>query len=279
LFVSHHHPVVSAGRRVALGVAAAAATTVIALPAAPASAATPATVRVNPGTSNGPTLVFDGGQGNTNNLRIFSEAGEITVTDGVALTAGEGCRIVATGKARCGTRINSVFVLLRDGNDTASVEVAKSGQVLGEDGNDFLRAGQTGFAGVTYNGGPGFDTVSYARSPDSVAVTLDDQNNDGDTIGTTGKGFDNVRDDVERVSGSELADRMTGDERTNEFLGLGGNDSIDPGAGVDRVFAATGDDVITVRDGFVDTVDGGPGFDRATIDRTFDTLTTVESVS
>jgi len=248
-----------------------------ALTASPAMAATNATVAVNTN-SLGKSLSYNGGTGNSSNLKIFLEAGEVTVTDTVALSTGTGCRIVATGKARCGASINTMLVQLGDGTDAAEVSVNTAGQVFGDAGDDTLSAGRTGSAGVTYSGGFGFDTVSYSRSAGGVNVTLDDAANDGRLIGSF-NGKDNVRDDVERLSGSELADRLTGDERRNDILGLGGVDTINPGTNVDNVIGGNGDDVFSIRDQFVDTLNGGAGFDTATVDRSFDSLTLVESIS
>jgi hypothetical protein len=75
-------------------------------------------------------------------------------------------------------------------------------------------------------------------------VTLDDVANDG---GAAFGGKDNIRDSVERVSGSDFADRLTGDERRNSFLGLGGGDTINPGTSVDEVFAGIGTDTCSSR--------------------------------
>jgi hypothetical protein len=249
----------------------------------PAAAATTATVKLSNPTS-GPSVVYDGGTGNRNNLRIVKEGAKIAVTDSVPIVAGAGCTVVAVGKALCeptfsGRSVRSVFVLLKDLSDTASVEGAFTGQVFGDAGDDFLRAGQGdagGHSAIGYNGGPGFDTVSYSRSPIPVRVTMDDQNNDG---GGTFGGRDNVRDDVEQISGSEFGDSLTGDERFQSFLGLGGGDTITPGGGADQVFGASGDDVLHLRDGFADVADGGPGTDRAVIDRSLDRPTGVESIS
>lgn len=248
-----------------------------------AAAGTSANVKLsNP--SAGPTLVYDGGLGNANNLRVFRENGQIAVTDTVAIAPGPGCRTVSVSKVVCdptlsGRSVRAVFVALKDLGDIASVEGSFTGQVFGDAGDDLLRAGQgdaTGSSALSYNGGTGFDTVSYSRSPVGVTVTLDELANDG---GGSAGGRDNVRDDVERVSGSELADTLTGDERRNSFLGLGGIDTVNPGTNVDEVFGGAGADVFLLRDQFVDVADGGSGVDRATVDPSFDALTAVEIIS
>jgi Ca2+-binding RTX toxin-like protein len=117
--------------------------------------------------------------------------------------------------------------------------------------------------------------VSYERAVTAVTVTLDDVNNDGliGSFGTTSQ--DNVRDDVEQVFGSAFADKLTGDEKFNSFFGLGGVDTINPGTGSDRVFGDAGNDILQVKDGTDDIVNGGSGTDTATVDP-FDELASVE---
>ncbi len=264
-----------------IGAAVIAAGLALATPGA-AFAATSATVKLT-SDSLGSAVAYNGGAGNTNNLRIFREGAKIAVTDVVAITPGTGCVSVTSTKAHCnltfaGRDVRRVFVQLGDLADTASVEGAFAGQVFGDAGNDTLRAGQgdvSGDSAITYSGGPDTDLVSYSRATSGVSVTLDDVGNDG-RLGQSGPtGRDNVRDDVEHVAGSEFGDRLTGDEKPSHFLGLGGADTIDPGANVDRVFGAGGGDTLLLKDGFVDFADGGPGTDTATVDR-FDSLTTIE---
>ncbi len=247
-----------------------------------ALAATGATVKLTSDTL-GSAVSYNGGAGNANNLRIFREGAKIAVTDLVVITPGTGCVSVTATKAHCnpsfaGRDVRRVFVQLGDLADTASVEGAFAGQVFGDAGNDTLRAGQgdvSGDSAITYSGGPDTDLVSYSRAVSGVSVTLDDLGNDG-RIGPSGAaGRDNVRDDVEQVAGSDFGDRLTGDEKPSHFLGLGGADTIDPGANIDRVFGATGGDTLLLKDGFVDFADGGPGTDTATVDR-FDSLTTID---
>ncbi|HEX8628537.1 MAG TPA: hypothetical protein VF755_10250 [Catenuloplanes sp.] len=267
----------------ALSVGLVAATAAGAATGGVSAAATSATVKLTNPTA-GATVVYDGGLGNANNLRVFRENGQVAVTDNVVITPGQGCRAVSARKVLCdptfaGRTVRTVFVQLKDLGDIASVEGAFAGQVFGDGGDDVLRAGHddaTGSSAIVYSGGVGFDNVSYSGSPVGVTVTLDGLAIDG--RGSAGA-RDNVGDDVERVSGSEFADTLTGDERRNSLLGLGGADTINPGADVDEVFGGGAADVFLLRDGFVDVADGGSGVDRATIDRSFDAVTAVESVS
>ncbi len=268
---------------VSVGAGVIAAGVALATPGA-AFAATDATVRLG-NDSFGSLIVYNGGTGNANNLRIVAEGVKWAVTDVVPISASGGCVSVTSTKALCdrtaaGRNVLRVHVQLGDLADLASVEGRFTGQVFGDAGDDFMIAGQGDVGGhsrLTYNGGPGSDSVSYKRSPVGVRVTKDDLDNDGliSSFGTASG--DNIRDDVEKVLGSEFADELTGDEKPNTFEALGGNDTLDPGANVDRVFGGGGNDTFRLKEGFVDFVDGGIGTDTATVD-TFDSLTTVEIV-
>jgi len=57
-----------------------------------------------------------------------------------------------------------------------------------------------------------------------------------------------------------------------------GNDAADPGPGSDLVLGGEGDDTVSVRDGFGDVVECGPGTDTVTADRS-DILSGCENVS
>jgi Ca2+-binding RTX toxin-like protein len=248
-----------------------------------ALAATPATVKLGSSNGFGGELIYNGGTGNASNLRIVREGGKIAVTDGAPITVGAGCVSVTATKALCdqtfgGRQVMRVSAQLGDLNDRVSVEGRFVGQILAGAGNDFLLAGQKDCCGDSqfiYNGGPDFDTVSYERAVTAVTVTLDDVNNDG-LIKEFGTSRDDIGDTVEQVIGSAFADKLTGDERFNGLFGLGGADTIDPGAGSDRVFGDGGNDVVLVKDGADDLVDGGSGTDTATIDKV-DSLTSVET--
>ncbi len=266
---------------VSVGTGVIAAGVALATPGA-AFAATNATVKLG-SDSFGSLIVYNGGTGNANNLRIVAEGFKWAVTDVVPISATGGCVSVTPTKALCdkvfsGRDVLRVHVQLGDLADLASVEGRFSGNVFGEAGDDFMIAGQGDVGGhsrLIYNGGLGFDSVSYRRSPVAVKVTMDDQNNDGliGSFGTTSG--DNIRDDVEQVFGSESGDQFFGDDKPNRFSGFGGNDTIDPGTNVDRVDGGAGNDTFRLQDGFVDFAVGGLGTDTATTKDSFDSLTTI----
>ncbi|HEX8100973.1 MAG TPA: calcium-binding protein, partial [Solirubrobacteraceae bacterium] len=110
-----------------------------------------------------------------------------------------------------------------------------------------------------YFGGEGNDTADYSRRTRSVAVTLDDNANDGyPASGDDAAENDNVHGDVETVLGSAQADflwgspdadRLFGNGGSDRIYGRGGDDDLVGADGVDRIFGDNGNDKIT----------GGPG--------------------
>ena len=113
--------------------------------------------------------------------------------------------------------------------------------IQGEDGDDRL------------DGGPGRDEANFNGAPRGILADL--------TTGTAvGWGRDHLRG-VESLTGSLLADSLTGDENPNELFGFGGrdrlvgeagNDYLDGGPRADHLVGGAG------RDG----LDGGLGPDR-----------------
>jgi hypothetical protein len=164
----------------------------------------------------------------------------------------------------------------------------------GGDGNDFLAGyggndtvdggpGDDEFDPSTgaddVHGGPGYDRITYYKSGGQpVSVTLDDVANDGEA-----NEHDNIRGDVEDITGGDDNDRLVGDAGANVLKGdlngdlAHGNDDITGGAGADSLFGQGGNDTIHARDGEPDTVDCGPGTDHAITD-TIDTVRNCETV-
>jgi hypothetical protein len=102
-------------------------------------------------------------------------------------------------------------------------------------------------------GGPGTDSVAYDGNNGTVAVSLDDQANDGANEG------DNVHSDVENVTTGLGSDVLVGSSAANTLIGGGGADQITGGAGQDNLQGAAGQDTINARDFEADTVDCGTG--------------------
>ena len=77
---------------------------------------------------------------------------------------------------------------------------------------------------------------------------------EGDTIGT----------DIEDVQGSMHDDRLSGDNKANTLMGLGGNDDLSGDNGKDVLNGGAGDDELDGGDGD-DSLTGGPR--RGRVDR------------
>ncbi len=90
--------------------------------------------------------------------------------------------------------------------------------IYGEAGND------------TIDGGAGFDFVSYARGSTTAGVNVNL------VIGlVTGGAGNDVISNIEYIDGSVFGDTITGDATNNYINPRAGDDTIDGGAGVDRV--------------------------------------------
>ena len=225
---------------------------------------------------------------NLNNLPDDGQAGEVdNVGDDIETIIGGSAGDMLIGNSR-NNRLdgrNGPDILIGDaGNDV----------LLGGDGDDTLEGGD---GNDDMSGGLGIDSVSYANHmppammTDGVEVTLDDNPDDGGQAET-----DNVRGDVEIVTGSAFDDSLEGNEFEQTLLGGGGDDTIDGGggddsllgeagndsiiggAGNDTILGGLGDDTIRARDLVEDLLDGGDGLDRAQIDTFVDEVSNVETL-
>ncbi|MDE3237617.1 MAG: Hint domain-containing protein [Paracoccaceae bacterium] len=148
------------------------------------------------------------------------------------------------------------------GNDTLS---GGSGHNLlnGGDGNDTFIGG----AGAdTFVGGTGQDNIDYSSSNAAVDVNL--------TTGQLSGGEaanDSIQSGIDGVIGSQYGDHLVGfdqqgttaaDTYSNEFYGMGGNDTIDGRGGDDLIYGGSGND----------SLDGGAGNDTVYGDAGNDTL-------
>lgn len=148
-----------------------------------------------------------------------------------------------------------------DGNDTlignggSDVLYADPGadDLQGGPGDDLLVSSVAVCQGHTFDGGPGVDTVSYARSNAALHVEL------GGTGGPAGCATpDKVLADNESLEGSEGPDVLIGDNGPNSILGHNG---------ADVMIGKGGNDFIDAIDGHRDKkIDCGPGNDEAVKD-------------
>jgi Ca2+-binding RTX toxin-like protein len=164
----------------------------------------------------------------------------------------------------------------------------------GEGDDQFVQSNFNTPIAIEMFGGEGEDEASFGNgiANEAVAVSLDDQANDG----APGTGTSNIHSDVEIINtgsgpdiivGSPGPDTIRSDSlRFGSFLSdtQGANDTIDPGGGADYVYAGGGDDTITATDQLGDMINCGsnptspPDSDTATGD-SVDTFVNCESIS
>src|SRR3954452_8278405 len=164
------------------------------------------------------------------------EANQLTVTPGVAtvdvldpvapLTPGAGCLSSGSGRVTCTVaQLSRAVVALGARNDTFVAggllpvtvgDGAGDDTVTGGGGDDDFVAG----AGAdSYAGGAGSDRVDYSARTAALTVDVDDVADDA------GEG-DNVRRDIERVSGGSGADTITGSAAADRLDGGPGEDTL-----------------------------------------------------
>jgi Ca2+-binding RTX toxin-like protein len=227
----------------------------VALVAVP-SAAEAATVSAQIG-----ILGVEDARGQNNNIRVFTENDELTVTDTVPISAGAGCRSFGSLKVRCGTGTVFLNVELGDGNDSTIIEAKLSGTVDGGPGDDAFHAGRVpGGSQIRYDGGDvcflsscqiGKDVISYGGANSRVFVSEDGRENDGRQL----LDRDSIESDVETIIGSRFDDILTGSGIANTLIGADGDDRLQGGGGND-IFDEGGSDSGS------DTLVGGAGFDQ-----------------
>jgi Ca2+-binding RTX toxin-like protein len=191
-------------------------------------------------------LAVDGSVPNSAKVRMDGNAGSDT------LIGGEGDDVLEAGENYNGPDDGKDTLIGKGGSDVLYADPGAD-QLEGGRGDDLLVSAVPGCRGNTYDGGPGVDTVSYARSNAPLRVEL------GGTGGPAGCGDpDKVLSDNESLEGSDGPDVLIGDNGDNSLLGHLGADTFE-GKG--------GDDFIEALDGARDKqIDCGPGDDEAVTD-------------
>ncbi|MGO4833223.1 calcium-binding protein, partial [Rhizobiaceae sp. 2RAB30] len=207
------------------------------------------------------------------------------------IDGGNGFDVVSFGSAvsinlatgvHGGEAAGDTFVNIEqfNGSSAADTFVASdsfAARFVGGDGVDYFYGGsrddwiQGGKGGDYVSGGGGSDTISYADAPNGITAEMyfDADTTLGRTEGkvTAGEwGLDTLVS-VENVEGSNFADRLYGDERSNTLSGLGGDDYIEgdgggtPQGSTDFLLGGAGNDQIVI--GIYDFAFGGTGNDTA----------------
>lgn len=202
--------------------------------------------------------ILDGGAGDD---QLFGEGGDDTLTGGAGadhidgsdgddtVTAGLGADVVFGGYGHD-------IIVAGDGDDT--VRAGGDGDwVQGGEGNDLL-------IGDKEDGGyrtPGNDTLDGGAGDDQLF------GDDGDDTLTGGTGADLARggEGADAIDGGDGADILhgdvSGDFYTDNFVLVGGGDTLTGGAGNDQLFGDRGDDIIDAGSDD-DLVRGGDGNDN-----------------
>ena len=126
-------------------------------------------------------------------------------------------------------------------------------------------------AGCTITGTEGDDILEGTKSADVICGLGGDdvlRGFGGNDVIYAGEGDD-------RILGGGGQDALDGGPGADIVVGGDGRDIIDAGIGEDQIIGGRGHDRVFARDGEVDTVDGGPGRDEASLDAS-DIATDVE---
>jgi Ca2+-binding RTX toxin-like protein len=193
---------------------------------------------------------LDGGTGvDTADYSVRPPRVVVNLTVGTATSSGSSDVLSAVENV---TGSSGADVLTGDGG--ANV-------LTGGGGNDRLR-GQAG--ADTLAGGAGTDTADYAGFfPTNGRIGVVVNLGTGEAVGD---GADSLTG-IENVRGSRFNDRLVGSSRANSLQGLDGADFISGAAGRDVLGGGDGADTFQARDRTRDRVYGGPGRDRARVDR------------
>lgn len=209
--------------------------------------------------------------------------GDNIATDVEDITGGNGADSITGSSGNNALKGNG-------GNDTMNGGGGND-NLRGDDGNDVLNGGDAndvlvgGRGADVFNGGAGIDTADYHDAKSPLSITLNGVNDDG-AIGdaTRPAEKDNVKGDVENITGGAGPDKITGNGSANRLIGGpgndtirggGGNDTITGGPGLDQLFGDAGNDLLHGKDNTNETLNGGDGDDSSSNDAG-DILTSIE---
>jgi hypothetical protein len=203
----------------------------------------------------------------------------LTPEDGLANDGRPGDRenVVADFERQTGSNFDDKPLFGTPGPDVMN-GLDGNDQIAGGGGDDLFVA-TVGDGADDYHGGPHgfkFDKISYETRTQPLAIDLDNVADDGEAGER-----DNVRSNVENVTGGSAGDTINslgafstldGGAGADRLVGGFGPDTLIGGAGRDRLEAGSHSDVVEARDREADTlVDCGSEFDAFSSD-SFDPL-------
>jgi Ca2+-binding RTX toxin-like protein len=109
----------------------------------------------------------------------------------------------------------------------------------GDDGDDTFNEGAVSNGGDAIAGGAGVDHVTYTARTGDLVVDIDGTADDGEA----GEA-DNIKTDVENVTGGAGADAITGSNAANALVGGAGDDTLSGGDGADTLTGGADDDIL-----------------------------------
>lgn len=173
-------------------------------------------------------ITIDGSIPGNAKVRVNGNAGND------ALSGGPGDDVLESGENYNGPDNGHDSLAGNGGSDVLYADPGGD-NLQGGPGNDLLVSSVATCQGHSYDGGPGDDTVSYARSSDTLKITI------GGSGGPPGCGNpDRVLANNDSLEGSDGPDTLIGDNQPNSFLGHLGADTFLGKGGDD--FIEAGDD-------------------------------------
>jgi hypothetical protein len=186
------------------------------------------------------------------NDTIDGSGGNDTIDGGVGndiLSGGEGNDAIDGGSGN--DSVNG-----QNGNDVLTGDTGND-SLNGGSGNDSLQ-GETG--ADVFIGAAGTDTAKYSEKTKGLTLDIDNSADDG----IAGE-KDNIKSDVENITGGSGNDTITGSSAANNISGGSGNDMMYGGSGNDMMYGGSGNDGIIGNAG-IDVLNGGSGRNYCKID-------------
>src|SRR4051812_45366614 len=186
---------------------------------------------------SGGTLRYTAAPGEANLVTIAPEPGYVDVTEATpttVLNVVAPCARTLT-VVRCpAASVSRITVDLGDGDDRLTSTSALPTTALDGAGNDQVGLGagadtlKPGTGADVISGGAGGAVADYSARAGDLTVTVGAPAGDGEA----GEG-DDLRSDVENVTGGAGDDRLVGSAAANVLRGSDGDDTFDGGAGAD----------------------------------------------
>jgi Ca2+-binding RTX toxin-like protein len=172
-------------------------------------------------------------------LKWFAEFGN---GPGGSLVPTKRCTIIGTpGNDRITGSPGNDVICGRGGND----------RINGRGGRDIIDGGN---GNDKLKGGSGNDVILGLRGRDTEAG-----GSGNDKLGGGAK--------KDKLAGGSGKDNLNGGSAADRLRGQSGNDRLKGGKGKDRLFGGKGKDRLLSRDGNRERINGGPGRDKALVDR------------